>query len=158
MPRISQDQTQERHTFLLELFRSQADLTRQDAMDAYKEKFGATINLKTLNQLREQALAEAEGSDGAAEADEPEHEEEPEAAESASANLRAAAEAGTAQPAQKPAKPAKGARQKNVFVDAPKEHLDFLQRIVGQLQEAGAANVRIDHATDRWMVLVVDGK
>ena len=62
----------------------------------------------------------------------------------------------SAQPAKAP-KP-KGGKQKNVFVDAPKEQLVFLESIVQQLQAAGAANVRIDHSTDRWMVLVVDAK
>jgi hypothetical protein len=157
MPRISQDQTQERHAFLLELFREQPDITRQDAMDAYKEKFGATINLKTLNQLREDAQKDVSGStQEPAEASHEEETEEP-SNEDAASRLKAAAET-SAQPAPKAAKPAKGGKQKNVFVDAPKEHLDFLQRIVGQLQEAGATNVRIDHSTDRWMVVVVDAK
>jgi hypothetical protein len=52
----------------------------------------------------------------------------------------------------------KGARQRNLFIDAPREQLAFLERIIQQLQEAGASNVRIDHSTDRWMVLVVDAK
>jgi hypothetical protein len=159
MPRISQDQTQERHAFLLDLFRAQPDITRQDAMDAYKEKFGATINLKTLNQLREDAQKDPDGA-AEPEADESTHDEEEgekASGEDAASRLKAAADA-SAQPAPK-AKPAKGgSKQKNVFVDAPKEHLDFLQRIVGQLQEAGATNVRIDHSTDRWMVVVVDAK
>jgi uncharacterized protein YlxW (UPF0749 family) len=165
MPRISQDQTQERHAFLLDLFRSQPDVSRQEALDTFKEKFGSTINLKTLNELREQAQSE---QSSVREADEPssdDNEEENEApAEDAASRLKAAATGneggnGLAQPAApKAAKPAKGGKQKNVFVDASKEQLDFLQRIVGQLQEAGASNIRIDHATDRWMVVVVDAK
>lgn len=165
MARISQEQTQERHAFLLDLFRSQPELSRQEAMDAFKEKFGSSINLKTLTEIRDQAQAEERADEETEEADEESSHEESEPAANAASNLKAAAEGGretgngvAAQPASKPAKPAKGAKQKNVFVDAPKEHLDFLQGIVTQLQEAGAANVRIDHATDRWMVLVVDAK
>lgn len=166
MARISQEQTQERHAFLLDLFRSQPELSRQEAMDAFKEKFGSSINLKTLTELRDQARAEAEQAardEDEDEADEPTHDEESEAqAEDTASRLKAAAGGDmsngvVAQPAPK-AKSAKGARQRNVFVDAPKEHLDFLQKVLGQLQEAGATNVRIDHATDRWMVLVVDAK
>ncbi len=162
MARISQEQTQERHTFLLDLFRSQPELSRQEAMDAFKEKFGSSINLKTLTELRDQAQSE-QGAQEDSEADEPSRDEESESSSSddAASRLKAAANSAsgvTAQPAPKAAKPAKGAKQKNVFVDAPKEHLDFLQGIVAQLQEAGASNIRIDHATDRWMVVVVDAK
>jgi hypothetical protein len=166
MARISQEQTQERHTFLLDLFRSQPELSRQEAMDAFKEKFGSSINLKTLTELREQAQAE-QGASGDSEAHESTQDEEGESSSSdeAVARLRAAASGGSstgngvsAQPAPKSAKPAKGAKQRNLFVDAPKEQLDFLQGIVAQLQEAGASNIRIDHATDRWMVVVVDAK
>jgi hypothetical protein len=156
MARISQEQTQERHTFLLDLFRSQPEFSRQEAMDAFKEKFGATINLKTLNQLRDEARKDADEAEETR-ADEPSHDEDSEESnDDAASRLKAAADT-SAQPAPK-AKPAKVARQKNVFVDAPREHLDFLQRIIGQLQEAGATNVRIDHSTDRWMVIVVDAK
>ncbi len=162
MARISQEQTQERHTFLLDLFRSQPELSRQEAMDAFKEKFGSSINLKTLTELRDQAQSE-QGPQEDSEAYEPSHDEESESSEDAASRLKAAANSASAngvsaQPAPKAAKPAKGAKQKNVFVDAPKEHLDFLQGIVAQLQEAGASNIRIDHATDRWMVVVVDAK
>ena len=41
---------------------------------------------------------------------------------------------------------------------ATPEQLQFLERVVQQLQESGASNVKIDHATDRWMVLTVDTK
>ncbi|MFY2557409.1 hypothetical protein ACN469_07280 [Corallococcus terminator] len=161
MPRTSQEQTQERHAFLLTLFRQQPDISSKDALESFKGKFGSTINLKTFNQLR----AEAEEEVAAAPAtEEPEAEVEsaPETAvEDAATQLKAAATATSdalngAQPAKKPK--AKGTGSKNVFVDAPKEHLSFLESIVQQLQEAGAANVRIDHSTDRWMVLVVDPK
>lgn len=164
MARISQEQTQERHAFLLDLFRSQPELSRQEAMDAFKEKFGSSINLKTLTELREQAQSEQGSQEEETEADEPSRDEESESSsDDAASRLKAAAGATSASgvsasPAPKAAKPAKGARQRNVFVDAPKEHLEFLQGIVAQLQEAGAANVRIDHSTDRWMVLVVDAK
>jgi hypothetical protein len=47
---------------------------------------------------------------------------------------------------------------KNVFIDAAPEQLQFLEQIVSQLQEAGASNVRVDHATERWMVLTVESK
>ncbi|HYO57343.1 hypothetical protein [Archangium sp.] len=35
MARISQDQVQERHAFLLDLFRNQPDISRGEAIDAY---------------------------------------------------------------------------------------------------------------------------
>jgi len=158
MPRISQAQIQERNAFVLELLRTQPDLSRQEAQERFEEKFEATLLPKTFQQLREQVQQERAG----AAAEEPSH-DEPEASEEDSAPqlkpTNGAPEQGngaSAQPAK--AKPAKGARQRNVFVDAPKEQLVFLERIVQQLQEAGAANVRIDHSTDRWMVLVVDAK
>ena len=53
---------------------------------------------------------------------------------------------------------AKGAGARNVFVDATQEQLQFLEKVLIQLQDSGANNVRIDHATDRWMVLTVDSK
>ncbi|HZI08984.1 MAG TPA: hypothetical protein VE153_01270 [Myxococcus sp.] len=157
MPRTSQEQTQERHAFLLDLFRQQPDINSKEALEAFKDKFGATINLKTFNQLREQAEEEASASSTPA-AEEPESAPEP--AEDPASRLKAAAtpEAlnGAASPAKKPK--AKGTGSKNIFVDASKENLTFLEGIVQQLQEAGASNVRIDHSTDRWMVLVVDAK
>ncbi|WP_342375491.1 hypothetical protein NVS55_29925 [Myxococcus stipitatus] len=162
MARTSQEQTQERQTFLLNLFRQQPDISSKDALDAFKSKFGATINMKTFNQLRAEAEEEAEAASAAPVAEETEVETETAAepvAETTAAQLQAAANteaASAAAPAKKPK--AKGNGPKNVFVDAPKEHLTFLEGIVQQLQEAGAANVRIDHATDRWMVLVVDSK
>jgi len=148
MPRISQDQTQERHAFLLDLFRSQPDVSRQEALDAFKEKFGSTINLKTLGELRDQAKAEQNSA-----AEEPSEDEDETPAEDAASRLKAAASGGetgggSTASAPKAPKPAKGGKQRNVFIDAPKE----------QLQEAGASNIRIDHATERWMVVVVDAK
>ncbi|MBJ6761650.1 hypothetical protein JGU66_12815 [Myxococcaceae bacterium JPH2] len=161
MARTSQEQTQERHAFLIDLFRTQPELSRNEAMDAYKDKFGASINLKTFSQLRDQIQKElAEMAAEPAEPVEPEETPEPALNDSA-AGLKSAANADSlsasnAAPAKKPK--AKGPGSRNVFVDAPQEHLVFLERIVNQLQEAGASNLRIDHSTDRWMVLVVDAK
>ncbi|AEI68891.1 hypothetical protein [Corallococcus macrosporus] len=167
MPRTSQEQTQERHAFLLDLFRQQPDISSKEALESFKEKFGGTINMKTFNQLREQA--EDEAASVAAPAPAPEAEPEPEPVEEqeptvddAASRLKAAATApeslnGSAAAPAKKAK-AKGNGPKNIFVDAPKEHLTFLEGIIQQFQEAGAANIRIDHATDRWMVVVVDSK
>lgn len=161
MPRTSQEQTQERHAYLLNLFRQQPDISSKEALESFKAKFGAAINLKTFNQLREQAEEES-SSTAAPESEETEAEATPEPepiAEDPASRLKAAAAPdalNAASPAKKPK--AKGTGPKNVFVDAPKEHLTFLESIVAQLQEAGAANVRIDHSTDRWMVLVVDSK
>jgi hypothetical protein len=157
MARISNDQAQERHAFLLELFRNQPDITRNEAMEAYKDKFGASLNAKTFNELREQALRDVETSEEKAE----ESSTEPEtSADDAASRLKAVAsseQAGaSAQPAKKPK--AKGAGSKNVFVDATQEQLQFLERVVQQLQDSGASNVKIDYATDRWMVLTVDSK
>ncbi|MCK8497337.1 hypothetical protein [Myxococcus fulvus] len=162
MPRTSQEQTQERHAFLLTLFRQQPDISSKDALESFKTKFGATINLKTFNQLRAEAEEEvAAAAPVVAEEPEAEVDSAPEpTVDDAALQLKAAASPealnGAAAPAKKPK--AKGNGPKNVFVDAPKEHLTFLEGIVQQLQEAGAANVRIDHSTDRWMVLVVDAK
>jgi len=157
MARISNDQAQERHAFLLELFRNQPDISRNEAMDAYKDKFGASLNAKTFNELREQALRDAETVEEKAE----ETSSEPETTvNDAASQLKAVASpeqaSASAQPAKKPPKAKGGA--KNVFVDASQEQLQFLERVVQQLQESGASNVRIDYATDRWMVLTVDSK
>ncbi|HYO56401.1 hypothetical protein [Archangium sp.] len=161
MARISQDQAQERHAFLLDLFRNQPDISRNEAIDAYKEKFGASLNAKTFNELREQALREVENQEEKAEESSTETEPETPAEDSASRLKEVAAPELTngagAQPAAKKPK-AKGAGPKNVFVDATQEQLQFLERVVQQLQESGANNVRIDHATDRWMVIAVDSK
>jgi hypothetical protein len=166
MPRTSQEQSQERHAFLLDLFRNQPDMSRQDALESFKDRFGATINLRTFNELRDQAKKELVSQPAAPVAQAPKEddvdvqdERAEVTAEDAGTLLKAAAvpelHAG-AVPAKKPK--AKGPGSRNVFVDAPADQLQFLERIVAQLQEAGAANVRIDHATDRWMVLVVDSK
>jgi hypothetical protein len=155
MARISQDQTQERHAFVLELFREQPDLSRADALAAYKARFGATLNPKTLNELREQAQAEAGNGSSGASAD------DVVAALTRSADAGAAASsASSSAPASSPKpKAAKGGKGvKNVFIDAAPEQLQFLEQVVAQLQEAGAANVRVDHATERWMVLAVESK
>jgi hypothetical protein len=163
-----QDQTQERQAFLLELFRQQPEISRQDASDSYKEKFGSPLPPRLFNQMKEQVQEELAS---AAEAEEVEEVEETEDAaevtvEDAAQQLKAAASPdaatdaanGTAAQPAKAAKPKAGKGAKLVFIDAPKENLEFLGRIVSQLQEAGAANVRVDHSTERWMVLVVDGK
>jgi hypothetical protein len=156
MARISQDQAQERHAFLLDLFRNQPDISRNEAMDAYKDKFGASLNAKTFNELREQALREAEGEEKAEESvsEETPVEETKQRVVAAAPELTGGASAPAA--AKKPK--AKGVGAKNVFVDATPEQLQFLERVLVQLQESGANNVRIDHATDRWMVLTVDAK
>ena len=151
MARISQAQTQERNTFLLELIRSQPDITRQEAQERFDEKFNATLNPKSFQELREQVMEER--MNGAAEEPEAKSEEPASAAQSNGAEHSNGA---SAQPAK--AKASKGGKQKNLFIDAPREQLVFLERIVQQLQEAGASNVRIDHSTDRWMVLTVDAK
>ncbi|WP_224369139.1 hypothetical protein [Hyalangium versicolor] len=158
MPRISQAQTQERTTFLLELIRDQPDISREEAQERFEEKFDATLNPKLFQQVQEQVQQERP----ARPAEEPAQDEPESSSDEASASKPATGSAeptngASSQPA-KAAKAAKGARQKNVFVDASKEQLVFLERIVQQLQEAGASNVRIDHSTDRWMVLVVDAK
>lgn len=160
MARISQDQAQERHTFLLDLFRSQPDISRNEAMDAYKDKFGASLNAKTFNELREQALRDAESEEKAEESvSEPEEtpvEETKQRVVAAAPDLTNGAGAPAAAAAKKPK--AKGPGAKNVFVDATQEQLQFLEKVLIQLQDSGANNVRIDHATDRWMVLTVDSK
>ncbi|WNG32182.1 hypothetical protein F0U61_00105 [Archangium violaceum] len=161
MARISHDQAQERHAFLLDLFRNQPDISRNEAMEAYKDKFGASLNAKTFNELREQALRDVESQEEKAEETSPEPETEPVVEDTAS-KLKAVAapeltNGASAQPAAKKPK-AKGPGARNVFVDATQEQLQFLERVLQQLQEAGAANVKIDHATDRWMVLTVDSK
>ena len=151
MPRISQDKTQERHAFLLDLFREQPDITPREALASFKERFDATISPKILHQLRNQARNGASHS----ESHEPTPPETDESHEVASPpNGASAAVEASAAPRSK----GKGARQRSVFVDGPKEHLVFLERILQQLHEAGATNVRIDHSTERWMVLQVDAK
>ena len=161
MARISQDQAQERHAFLLDLFRNQPDISRNEAMDAYKDKFGASLNAKTFNELREQALREAESEKAEESVSEPEEtpvEETRQRVVAAAPVLtnEAGSPAAAAAAAKKPK--AKGAGAKNVFVDATQEQLQFLERVLIQLQDSGANNVRIDHSTDRWMVLTVDSK
>jgi len=149
MARISQDQTQERHAYVLELFREQPELSRADALAAYKARFGAALNPKTLNELREQAQAGGQGASA----------DDVVAALSRSADVDAAAASSSTAPASAPKpKAAKGARVKNVFIDASAEQLQFLESVLAQLQEAGATNVRVDHATERWMVLAVESK
>jgi hypothetical protein len=161
MPRISQADMQVRSEFLLELIRNQPDISRQEAQERFEEKFDATLNPKLFQQVREQA--QQEPTRMGAPAEEPSREEhEADAAGDDDAPQFKPATSGsesTNGAGSQPAKTkAKGARQRNVFVDASKEQLVFLERIVQQLQEAGASNVRIDHSTDRWMVLVVDAK
>lgn len=160
MARISQDQAQERHAFLLDLFRNQPDISRNEAMDAYKDKFGASLNAKTFNELREQAQREVESQEKAAEsAPEPEENEMAEDTTSRPpvVSTNELVSSASTQPAAKKPK-AKGPGSKNVFVDASQEQLQFLEKVLQQLQEAGAMNVKIDHATDRWMVVTVESK
>ena len=147
MARISQDQTQERHAYVLELFREQPELSRADALAAYKARFGAALNPKTLNELREQAQTGGQGASA----------DDVVAALSRSADAGAASSSAAAASTPKP-KAAKGARVKNVFIDASAEQLQFLESVLAQLQEAGATNLRVDHATERWMVLAVESK
>jgi hypothetical protein len=152
MARISQDQTQERHAYVLELFREQPELSRADALAAYKARFGAALNPKTLNELREQAQNSA-GQGASADDVVAALTRTADAGASATSSTQASSSNGSSKP-----KAAKGARVKNVFIDAAPEQLQFLEQIVSQLQEAGASNVRVDHATERWMVLTVESK
>ena len=148
MARISQDQTQERHAYVLELFREQPELSRADALAAYKARFGAALNPKTLNELREQAQAGSQGASA----------DDVVAALSRSADAGSVSNGSTASSTPKP-KAAKGAKGvKNVFIDASAEQLQFLESVLAQLQEAGATNLRVDHATERWMVVSVESK
>jgi len=155
MARISQDQVQERQAFLLELFRNQPDISRNEAMDEYKSKFGAALNAKTFNELREKAQSQV-----VVEKVEERETESETSVEDTATMLKAVAtseQTNGGQPAAKKPK-AKVAGAKNVFVDATPEQLQFLERVVQQLQDSGANNVKIDYATDRWMVLTVDAK
>lgn len=157
------DELQEKQAFLLELFRNQPDIPRSEASDSYKDRFGAPLPPRLFNQMKEQVQAELSQAAAAEEVEEtgaPETEVETETAAEESTAARSASET-AANPGGAPKAPkAKGAKggPRHLFIDAPKDNLEFLGRIVAQLQEAGAANVRIDHSTDRWMVLVVDGK
>lgn len=147
------DTTEERNTFVLELLRSQPEIKSSDVQEKLKSKFGATVPSKVLNQLRDQAQAELEAS---AEAQPEPSFEDPADLLKASATTHEPQGNGT--PAQKSARAGKGARLKHVFIEAPREQLDFLERVVAQLQEAGVANLRIDHNTERWLVFAVEGK
>lgn len=161
MPRISNAQIQERNEFILEMLRSQPDISRQEAQERFEEKFDATLLPKTFQQFKEQVQQERAAAPAPAEEPASEEQDTPEedsAAQARSANGASESTNGAAAQPAKAAKPAKAKGQKNLFVDAPKEQLVFLERIVQQLQEAGASNVRIDHSTDRWMVLTVDAK
>ena len=140
---------QEKNDFVLALYRQQPELSRSEAMEAFREKFGAPINPRTLNQLREEALASAPAPAPTAPAAEVVE------VEAAADEAPAKSETNGAGPGRKPK--AKGGG-KNIFLEATPEQLTFLQGVLEKLQEAGAANVRIDHATDRWMVVVVDAK
>ena len=148
MARVSQEQTQERHAYVIELFREQPELSRADALAAYKARFGAALNPKTLNELREQAQAGGQGASA----------DDVVAALSRSADAGAASSSSAATTSTPKPKAAKGARVKNVFIDASAEQLQFLESVLAQLQEAGATNLRVDHATERWMVLAVESK
>ena len=159
MARISQAQIQERNTFLLELIRSQPDITRQEAQERFEEKFDSTLNPKSFQQLREQVMEER--MNGAAEEpsrEEPESKNGEDSAAATTASNGNGVEHSNGASAQPAKAKAKGGKQKNLFIDAPKEQLVFLESIVQQLQAAGASNVRIDHSTDLWMVLTVDAK
>ena len=95
MPRTSQEQTQERHAYLLDLFRNQPNISTKEALESFKAKFGAAINLKTFNPLREQAEEEVEAAEAEVEtpapaAEEPEVTPEP-PAEDPATSLKAAA-------------------------------------------------------------------
>jgi hypothetical protein len=149
MARVSQEQTQERHAYVIELFREQPELSRADALAAYKARFGAALNPKTLNELREQAQTGGQGASA----------DDVVAALSRSADAGAASSSAAAAASTPKPKAAKGAKGvKNVFIDASAEQLQFLESVLAQLQEAGATNLRVDHATERWMVLAVESK
>src|SRR5262245_41716303 len=110
MARISQAQTQERNTFLLELIRSQPDITRQEAQERFDEKFSATLNPKSFQELREQVMEER--MNGSAEEPEAKNGEDSAAAPSNGVEHSTGA---SAQPAKAKAK---GGKQKNLFIDA----------------------------------------
>ena len=128
---------------------------------------GSQYLLAWADELRDQAGREALGGEAA-------HEESASSFESESEPVRetrtedmadrlkmvASSEplTGAQAAAAKKPKPAKAGGVKNVFVDASHEQLQFLERVVQQLQEAGAHNLRIDYGTDRWMVLTVESK
>jgi len=142
------DTTEERIHFVLELLRQDPEVKSSDVQEKVKSKFGSPVSTRVLNQLRDQVQAEAEES-----ASEPLFEPEPVKAIELPAEMPM-----SGSPAQKASRPAKGAKVKHVFIEAQKEQLDFLERVVAQLQEAGVANLRIDHGTDRWVVFAVEGK
>lgn len=140
------DTTEERNTFLLELLRQDPQVRSSDVQERLKAKFGGTVSTKVLNQLRDQVQAEADQAASAPVEQEPARIIELPAEQPAGAS------------SQKAARPSKGAKVKHVFIDGPKEQLEFLERVVVQLQEAGVANLKIDHGTDRWLVFAVEAK
>ncbi len=149
--------TEERNTFLLELFRRQPDLKSSEAQERFKAKFGTAASSRVLNQLRDQAQAEADEAEADVQLT-PEPTSEDAAQLLHSAVLAEAEAQGVSAPAPKSGKSAKGQRLKHVFIEGPKEQLEFLERVVAQLQEAGVTNVRIDHGTERWLVFAVESK
>jgi regulator of protease activity HflC (stomatin/prohibitin superfamily) len=168
-----QDQLQEKQAFLLELFRAQPNISRGDASDSYKDRFGAPLPPRLFNQMKEQVDTEQSqvgAAEGHAAAEEDAEQEEASAAAPARAAdgaspaaaqaAAAAAEAAGGAPRAGKGKAGKAAAgaSRHLFIDASRENLTFLEGIVAQLQAAGASNVRIDHSTERWMVLVVDAK
>jgi hypothetical protein len=150
------DTTLERETFLLELFRRQPDISRGEAQESFKAKFGSALNARLFNQLRDQAQAEAEASVEVEVTPEPVEVEE-DVVELLRASARAAESVGSTNASPK-TKAGKGPRLKHVFVEAPKEQLELLERVVAQFQEAGLANLRVDYGTDRWMVFAVESR
>jgi hypothetical protein len=157
MPRIAQAQLQERNTFLLELIRSQPDITRQEAQERFEDRFDATLSPKAFQQIREQALAARTGP-AAEERSREEAEPTDSDSEPHSRPAASAPESGNGASAQPAKAKAKGGKQRSLFVEAPREQLVFLERTIQQLQEAGATNVRVEHSTERWMVLAVDAR
>lgn len=137
--------TKERNHFILELFRANPEIESSEVQEKVKWKFATSVSARVVNQLREQARSEAEAS-----APEPLFEPEPE--------VPVEQPAEPPKPAAAPKRSAKGAKLKHVFVEAQKDQLELLEQVVGQLQEAGVANLRIDHATEHWMVFAVEGK
>ncbi len=156
------DTTEERNTFLLELFRRQPDLKSAEAQERFKAKFGTAANTRLLNQLRDQAEAQAEAdadADADAEAQLSSESSNEDAAQLLQSAVLVSAETqGNTAPAPKSGKAAKGKGLKHVFIEAPKEQLEFLERVVVQLQEAGVTNLKVDHGTERWLVFAVESK
>lgn len=145
MPRDVKGTTEEREQYMADIFRAYyskpentgKDLSVNKANEEFKKKYGSMLRNKKTYEIRDAIVEELAQKNGGPPAE-----------------ARKAVEPKVTTAAREPQMlvPAGSSRAATIVEGTP-DQLAWLKGILPQLQQAGLANARIDHATDSYAVV-----